>query len=344
MSKLKVGILGATGAVGQRFVSLLDSHPWFEVEVLAASERSSGKKYTDAANWILKGDIPEYARDMKVVGTEPKECGKVDLVFSALPSAIAAETEQKFLDAGYFISSNSASFRMHSDVPLVIPEVNPEHLKLLETQKWKGRIVTNPNCSAIQLVIALKPLQDKFGLEKVSVTTMQALSGAGYPGVPSLAIISNVIPYIENEEEKVETEPLKILGKLDGNKVKNETFAISASCNRVAVQDGHFESVSVKLKKPATVHEIEKCLSEFRGAPQELKLPTAPEKPIIVRKEKDRPQPSKDLADMAIIVGRVREDKVLDFKFNVLGHNTVRGAAGAAVLNAELLKAKGYIG
>ncbi|MBI3037079.1 aspartate-semialdehyde dehydrogenase [Candidatus Woesearchaeota archaeon] len=350
MRKIKVGILGATGMVGQRFVQLLEGHPWFEVTGLAASEQSAGKAYEDAVagRWKISADIPAYARRMKVKECRPNLGCK--LVFSALDAAVAGPIEEEFARAGYVVSSNSRNHRMDSDVPLLIPEVNSEHLALIKRQqqqrKWKGFIVTNPNCSTIHMVLALKPLMDRFGIEKVLVTTMQALSGAGYPGVASMDIIDNVYPYIGMEEEKVQTETLKLLGKLGSNRVEDAKVAVSAQCNRVNVSDGHTECVSVKLSKAATEKDIINAFENFNPLKQ-LKLPSSPQHPIVVRKEADRPQPRIDrMAEkgMASVVGRIRPCSVLDYKFVVLGHNTIRGAAGAAILNAELMKAKGLIG
>ncbi len=349
MAKIKVGILGATGTVGQRFVQLLENHPWFEVSELAASEKSAGKTYEEAieGRWKISADIPSYARKMKVKECKPNLNCK--LVFSALDASIATEIEQDFAKNGYIVSSNSRNYRMEPDVPLLIPEVNHEHLAIIQQQKanrkWKGFIITNPNCSTIHMVIALKPLQDSFGLQKVMVTTMQALSGAGYPGVPSLDILDNVVPFIGGEEEKIQTETLKLLGKYEKGKLTNAVMSVSASCNRVNVNDGHLESVSVKLAKNATEQDIKKAFETFNPL-KSLKLPSSPSTPIIIRNEADRPQPKLDRnieKGMASIVGRIRKCDVLDFKFTVLGHNTIRGAAGAAILNAELLKVKGYI-
>ncbi len=352
MGKIKVGILGATGMVGQRFVQLLEGHPWFEVTGLAASEQSAGKAYEDAVagRWKISADIPAYARRMKVKECRPNLGCK--LVFSALDAAVAGPIEEEFARAGYVVSSNSRNHRMDSDVPLLIPEVNSEHLALIKRQqqqrKWKGFIVTNPNCSTIHMVLALKPLMDRFGIEKVVVTTMQALSGAGYPGVASMDIIDNVYPYIGMEEEKMQTETLKLLGSYNGSSkgIANAKIAVSAHCNRVNVSDGHTECVSVKLSKPATERDIIRTFESFNPL-KALKLPSSPEHPIVVRKELDRPQPRLDRnteKGMASVVGRIRKCDVLDYKFVVLGHNTIRGAAGAAILNAELMKARGLIG
>ncbi|MBI2176143.1 aspartate-semialdehyde dehydrogenase [Candidatus Woesearchaeota archaeon] len=350
MQKIKVGILGATGMVGQRFVQLLESHPWFEVAELAASPESAGKAYEEAmaGRWKVSADVPEYARRMKL--RECKPTLNCSIVFSALDAAVAGPIEEEFAKAGYVVSSNSRNHRMDSDVPLLIPEVNPEHLGLVKTQQklrgWKGFIVTNPNCSTIHMVLALKPLMDGFGLEKVMVTTMQALSGAGFPGVASLDIIDNIYPYIGMEEEKVQSETLKLLGKFGSNGVESAKVAVSAQCNRVNVSDGHTECVSVKLSKSATEKEIIGAFENFNPLRQ-LKLPSSPQHPIVVRKEADRPQPKLDRnleKGMASVVGRIRSCPVLDYRFVVLGHNTIRGAAGAAILNAELMKARGLIG
>ena len=347
--KIPVGILGATGVVGQRFIQLLERHPWFEVAWLAASERSSGQKYGDAARWRLRTPLPARIASMNVSPATPESAPKV--IFAALDSDIARELEPRFAANGCAVISNSSAFRMQEDVPLVIPEVNADHIKLLERQRWRrdagGYMVTNPNCSAIGLVMALAPLEKRFGLEAVTAVTMQAVSGAGYPGVPSLDILGNVIPYIKNEEEKLEEETRKLLGKMDGVRVQPAPFAVSAQCNRVAVEDGHTESVSVKLKRKAAPQEIIAAWNDFRGVPQELRLPNAPERPLFYDSSPDRPQPRFDVdrgAGMTASVGRLRPCAVLEWKFTVLSHNTIRGAAGAALLNAELLKAQGYLG
>ena len=348
-SKIPVGILGATGVVGQRFIQMLERHPWFEVEWLAASDRSEGKSYAEAARWRLKTAIPTKVSAMKVSPATPEGAPKI--IFAALDASIAAELEPRFAEAGCAVVSNSSALRMKEDVPLVIPEVNGCHIKLIETQSWHkksgGFVVTNPNCSAIGLVLALAPLQQRFGLETVMAVTMQAVSGAGYPGVASLDILGNVIPFIRNEEEKMEEETRKLLGQMNGSRVIPGAFAMSAQCNRVAVEDGHTESVSVRLKNKAKPNEIIAAWSNFCSEPQELKLPSAPEKPVVYLDAMDRPQPRFDVdlgAGMTAAVGRLRPCGVLDWKFTVLSHNTIRGAAGAAVLNAELLKAKGYLG
>jgi len=346
--KIEVGILGATGIVGQRFIQMLEDHPWFEVKWLAASERSAGQAYSDAARWRLKTPIPAHIARMKVSPATPEGAPRV--VFASLDAAYAKELEPAFANSGHVIISNSSAFRMQSDVPLVIPEVNPDHLKVLECQSWRrksgGFIVTNSNCSVMGLVIALAPLQKRFGLETVFAVTMQAVSGAGYPGVASLDILGNVIPYIAKEEEKMEEEAPKMLGRLNGSKIEPADFRMSAQCNRVAVEDGHTESISVKLKKPATAEEVINSWREFRGVPQELELPDAPVEPIMYDTAPDRPQPRFDAErgdGMSVSVGRLRKCNVLDWKFTVLSHNVIRGAAGAALLNAELLKAQGYL-
>jgi aspartate-semialdehyde dehydrogenase len=347
--KIPIGILGATGVVGQRFIQMLEHHPWFEVAWLAASDRSEGKPYAEAARWRLKTAIPANIAKMKVSPATPEGAPKI--IFAALDSAIAAELEPKFAEAGCAVVSNSSALRMQEDVPLVIPEVNGSHIKLIDIQAWRkksgGYVVTNPNCSAIGLVLALAPLQQKFGLETVMAVTMQAVSGAGYPGVASLDILGNVIPFIKNEEEKMEEETRKLLGRLNGSKVISADFAMSAQCNRVAVEDGHTESISIRLKKKAKAEEIIAAWNGYRAEPQELKLPSAPEHPVVYVEANDRPQPRFDIdigGGMTTVVGRLRPCGVLDWKFTVLSHNTIRGAAGAAVLNAELLKAKGYLG
>ena len=349
MKKIPVGILGATGVVGQRFIQMLEHHPWFEVAWLAASDRSEGKVYGETARWRLKTTIPSGVAKMRVSPASPDGAPKV--IFAALDSGIAAELEPRFADAGCAVVSNSSALRMQEDVPLVIPEVNAGHIKLIDIQGWRkksgGYVVTNPNCSAIGLVLALAPIHQRFGLDTVMAVTMQAISGAGYPGVASLDILGNVIPFIKNEEEKMEEETKKLLGQVNGSKVIPGAFAMSAQCNRVAVEDGHTESISIRLKKKAKPEEIIESWKAYRAEPQELKLPSAPERPVVYLEANDRPQPRFDIdmgAGMTTVVGRLRPCSVLDWKFTVLSHNTIRGAAGAALLNAELLKAKGYLG
>ena len=348
-TKIPVGILGATGVVGQRFIQMLERHPWFEVAWLGASDRSEGKSYAEAARWRLKTPIPTAVAAMRVSPAIPDGAPRV--IFAALDAGIAAELEPRFADAGCAVVSNSSALRMQQDVPLVIPEVNADHIKLIDGQSWRkksgGYVVTNPNCSAIGLVLALAPLQQRFGLETVMAVTMQAVSGAGYPGVASLDILGNVIPYIAKEEEKMEEETRKLLGQMNGTRVVSATFAMSAQCNRVAVEDGHTESVSIRLKLKAKPEEMIAAWNSFRAEPQELQLPSAPKNPVVYFGAPDRPQPRFDIdlgAGMTTAVGRLRPCGVLDWKFTVLSHNTIRGAAGAAVLNAELLKARGYLG
>lgn len=347
-NKIPVGILGATGIVGQRFVQMLEHHPWFEVSWLAASDRSEGRSYSEAARWRLKTQIPESVGQLRVSPANPDGAPKV--IFAALDASIAAELEPRFADAGCAVISNSSALRMQPDVPLVIPEVNPDHIKMVECQSWRkksgGFVVTNPNCSAIGLVMALAPLHQRFGIESVFAVTMQAVSGAGYPGVASLDILGNVIPYIPKEEEKMEEETRKLLGQLNGSGIAPADFEMSAQCNRVAVEDGHTESVSIKLKKKADREQVVEAWNQFRGVPQELNLPSAPAQPVRYVNANDRPQPRFDVesgSGMTASVGRLRPCGVLDWKFTVLSHNTIRGAAGAALLNAELLKARGYL-
>ena len=348
-TKLPVGILGATGIVGQRFIQMLEQHPWFEVSWLAASDRSEGRTYAEAARWRLKTAIPARIANMTVSPAKPEGAPKI--IFAALDAAIARELEPQFAAAGCAVVSNSSALRMQPDVPLVIPEVNGDHIRLIDKQSWRsqsgGYVVTNPNCSAIGLVLALAPLHRAFTLETVMAVTMQAVSGAGYPGVASLDILGNVIPYIAKEEEKMEEETQKLLGTLNGSRVEPAPFAMSAQCNRVAVEDGHTESVAVRFKKKAAPEEIIAAWNNFRAEAQKLRLPSAPEQPVVYMTAPDRPQPRFDCdlgAGMTTAVGRLRKCNVLDWKFTVLSHNTIRGAAGAALLNAELLKAKGYLG
>jgi len=341
MNKIKVGILGATGAVGQRFVQLLDNHPYFEVTSLAASDKSSGVLYGDLMNkkGFLYGKIPEYSKNIKVEECIPNiDCR---LVFSALDSNVAGQIETDFVDAGYIVSTNSKNHRMDDDVPLLIPEVNPDHLSLIKNKS--GYIVANPNCSTIGMVLALAPLHKKYGLTKINVVTMQALSGAGYPGVSSMDIIDNVVPYISGEEEKMQTEPIKILGDLKNGRINYAEIDINAQCNRVHVSDGHLESISFGLKNKISIEEIKQTLSEFNPL-KDMNLPSSPEQPIIIRDE--RPQPKKNRMEgngMSCVVGGIREDNVLGYNLVVLSHNTIRGAAGGAILNAELLYKKGLI-
>ena len=346
--KFRAGVLGGTGLVGQRIVSLLANHPWFELTEVAASERSSGKSYAEAVRWHLDAPIPDVARNLVVRGLEPNlDC---DFVFSALDSSVAGTAEEEFARAGYPVVSNSRNHRMDPDVPLLIPEVNASHLDAIPLQQKNrgydtGFIVTNPNCSTAGLVLVLKPLADAFGLEKVFVVTMQAVSGAGYPGVASVDIHGNVVPFISGEEEKMESEPQKLLGKWDGSRFIDAGLGLSAHCNRVPVLDGHLECISVSLKKIASLAEIREALSAFEVGAELASLPSVVRNPVIVLNEDNRPQPRRDVDagnGMAAVVGRVRECPLLDIKLTLLSHNLVRGAAGAALLNAELLAARGY--
>ena len=345
--RIDAGVLGATGMVGQQFIRLLTGHPWFRPVWLAASERSEGKTYGEAASWHLASQLPDELRDATV---EPCTPGRgPHLMFSALDANAAKDIEPAFAQAGHLVISNARSYRMDPLVPLLIPEINPDHLSLLPAQRrergWSGAIVTNPNCSTVVLSIALAPLRE-FGLKSVMVTTLQAVSGAGYPGVASLDILGNVVPAISGEEEKMESEPKKILGSLNGNGVVPHPMVVSAQTTRVAVVDGHTESVSVAFDGRPSVEDVVAALRAFRGRPQELKLPTAPPNPIVCMIQNDRPQPRLDAerdGGMTVSVGRVRKCPVLDVKFVALGHNTIRGAAGAAVLNAELMRAEGLL-
>ena len=344
--------------VGQRFIQLLNNHPWFEITWLAASDRSAGKTYGEACRWKLDTSLPKKIAEMTVQPNVPELCeGELPkIIFAALDADIARDLEPRFAAAGCAVISNSSAFRMVADVPLVVPEVNADHLDLIETQVWRkanggkgGYIVTNPNCCAIGLVLALKPLEERFGIESLFVSTMQAVSGAGYPGVASLDILGNVVPFIKNEEEKLQEEVGKLLGRLDGNRIELLDAKLSAHCNRVAVEDGHTECVSIKFKRKATREEILAAWSEFaplRHFVQDQHLPTAPEQPVEYDAAVDRPQPRLDRMrgrGMAATVGRLRECSLLDWKFVVLSHNTIRGAAGAAVLNAEVLALLGKL-
>lgn len=349
--KRKVAILGATGMVGQRFIQLLQNHPWFEIEVLAASERSAGRRYGEACIWTLESEMPDAIGEMTVADANIKSverAGNIDMVFSSLPADIAGKVEEEFAQK-YPVFSKASAHRLEADVPLIIPEVNPGHLALIPVQKRRrnreGFISTDPNCSTIQLAITLKPLM-KFNLKKVFVSTLQALSGAGYPGVASIDMIDNVVPYISGEEEKVESETLKVLGDFDGTRISPANVTVSASCNRVNVKDGHLECVFVELGTNPSIGEVKEAFQSFKSVPQELKLPSAPENPIVVRDEPNRPQPRYDRdasRGMSVVVGRVRRDPVLTIKYVCLGHNTIRGAAGAALLSAELALKEGYV-
>lgn len=347
-AKIEVGILGATGMVGQHFVKFLRNHPWFDLTWVGASDRSAGKSYRDATSWRLDGEMPERIAGLTVQDSKPGN-GAPRLMFSAMDASVATEIEQAFAQAGHVIVSNSKNHRMEADVPLLVPEINPGHLRIVPRQQqargWKGQIVTNPNCSTIVLTMALAPLKP-FGIEKIIVTTMQAISGAGYPGVASMDINANVIPYIGGEEEKMQIETQKILGELTAAGFQPLAAPVSAHCNRVPVVDGHMTAVSVKLRDRVDAAAIRKAYDEYRSLPQERKLPSAPERPVIYMEQQDRPQPRRDAErenGMTVFVGRVRPCPVFDWKFIACGHNTVRGAAGAAVLNAELMHSEGML-
>lgn len=348
MPAIKVAVLGATGTVGQRFVQLLQGHPWFEIRALTGSERSAGRTYGETCRWVLDTDMPESVRDMPVLGSE--DALDTPLVFSALPSSVAGPIEERLAAQGHIVCSNASNHRMAPDVPLLIPEVNPDHLGLIEIQRkrrgWSGAIVTNPNCTATPVTMALRPLHDAFGVTRTLIVSMQALSGAGYPGVPSFDAVDNVVPFIGGEEAKVESEPLKMLGTLGQAQVDPAGFIISAQCNRVPVLDGHLECVSVALGRAADIAEVIAAMRAFRALPQELNLPSAPPQPLIVRDEPDRPQIRRDRNagnGMATTVGRVRACPLLGYKFVALAHNTIRGAAGGSILNAELMVAQGVL-
>lgn len=347
MKPIEVGVLGGTGMVGQHFVRFLQGHPWFNLTWLGASDRSAGKIYRDATAWRLEGDMAPQAANIKV--SECKPAGAPRLVFSAMDASVATEIEREFAEAGHIVVSNSRNHRMEADVPLLVPEVNSAHLAVLRTQqknrRWSGMIVTNPNCSTVVLTMALAPLLP-FGIERVLATTMQAVSGAGYPGVSSMDIIGNVVPFIAGEEEKMQQETQKILGGFSDGKFVPLDALVSAQCNRVAVTDGHTVTVSVSFTQKPQLREVREALTNFRGAPQHRHLPSAPPQPVVYLDQDDRPQPRRDAArdnGMAVTVGRLRECPVLDLKFVACGHNAIRGAAGAAVLNAELMVAEGFL-
>ncbi|MCR3884393.1 aspartate-semialdehyde dehydrogenase [Methanotrichaceae archaeon M04Ac] len=342
MAKIRAGVLGATGAVGQRFIEQLWDHPWFELTSLAASERSAGKKYREAARWRLEHELPSEVAEMTVVNVDPKEV-EADVVFSALPADEAKKVEADFAKAGFAVASNASAYRAEPDVPLMIPECNADHLGLVEVQQkkrgWDGYIVTNPNCTTIMFALTLKPLMP-MDIQRVIVASMQAVSGAGYEGVPSMAILGNIIPFISGEEEKVEREAQKVLGTFDGDRIVDAPFAVSASCHRVPVMDGHTEAIWAEMATDPTPEEVREAFLSFN--PGLGDLPTEPKRPIIVRDEPDRPQPRLDRnagKGMAVSVGRIREG----IRYIVMGHNTVRGAAGASVLNAEILSKKGML-
>ncbi len=354
-AKIRVAVLGATGAVGQRFVQLLHQHPYFEIAALTASDRSEGKRYADAVHWVIEGDVPREVAGVTLLATDPdavlRAAPDTRAVFSALPNDIAATAEPAFAHAGLIVFSNASYYRMAEDVPLVIPEVNADHMDLLRRQRalrnWNGGIVCNTNCTVSGPAMTLRPLHDRFGVRRVFCVSLQAASGAGYPGVPSLDLIDNVIPYIRNEEEKLEAEARKLLGRFDGEQITPASFTLSAHCNRVPVIDGHMVAMSVELETPAKPDEVAQVMRAFCN-PSVVDLPTAPSQPIIVRDEQDRPQPRRDRMagdGMSVVVGRVRSEPLFGaqgVKFMTLAHNTLRGAAGGSVLNAELLWKRGF--
>jgi aspartate-semialdehyde dehydrogenase len=348
MKPMEVGILGATGMVGQHFIRFLEGHPWFRLTWLGASDRSAGKRLREATSWRLDGVMPDDVADLVVSDSKPGNTVP-KLLFSAMDASVATEIERAFAEAGHVVVSNSRNHRMEPDVPLLVPEVNPGHLELVAQQQknrgWKGMIVTNPNCSTVVLTMALGPLA-RFGIKRVIAATMQAVSGAGYPGVASMDILANVIPFIGGEEEKMQQETQKILGRIENGAALPLEAKVSAHCNRVAVVDGHMVAASVEFDQRPTLDEARQAWEEFRSVPQLRRLPSAPERPIVYMAEADRPQPRRDAGrerGMAIFVGRLRECPVLDLKFIACGHNTIRGAAGVAVLNAELMVAEGIV-
>ena len=346
---IPVGVLGATGAVGQRFVALLAHHPWFRITDLLASERSAGKRYGEAVNWVLETPLPSSIAEMPVKLGRPGGI-TAQILFSALPTDEAAELEPQLAAAGHYIFSNASAHRMEPDVPLVVTEINPDHLELVRVQQarrgWEGFIVCNANCTATHLVGALHPLHLAFGVERVFVATLQAASGAGYPGVPSLDLIDNILPHSYGEEEKVQTEPRKIMGTLTDGVVRPADLTISAHCHRVPVIDGHYEAVSVALRQPATREDLLTAFRCYRRLPQELRLPSAPDPAVVVLEATNRPQPRLDRMagnGMATVVGRIRPCHLFDWRFSLLGHNTIRGAAGGSLLNAELAWRRGIL-
>lgn len=350
---MKVGILGATGAVGQKFIRLLQNHPWFEISVLGASARSAGKLYSDAANWIEDVPLPENIANLEVQACKPELFKDVSFVFSGLDSSVAHTIEGEFASAGIPVISNASNYRMQDNVPLLVPEINSDHLELLKHQAFtkdgSGWIVTNPNCVAVPLSVSLKPLSDAFGIDSMIVTTMQAISGAGYPGVPSLDILGNVVPFIRGEEPKIAPETQKVLGNIKNNVVEPLSFAVQATCTRVPTLNGHVAAVTLKLKKkPSSIDEIKEKIAEFNANNElaKMELPSAPSTLINVHEQENYPQPrlhADQAHGMQVHVGRIREAEVFDISFVVMAHNTIRGAAGGAILNAELLTKKGYI-
>jgi len=350
MKKIPVGVLAATGSVGQRFVQLLDDHPWFEVVALTGSDRSVGQAYGESCHWILPEPMPVWAREMEVKETSPEAAGSLPLFFSALPASIAKEVEPQFASSGSAVCSNASAFRREPDVPILLPEVNADHAEIVAIQRqrrgWSGCIVTNPNCTSTGLTVVLKALQSRFGLRRVFVVSLQALSGAGYPGVPSLDIVDNVIPYIGDEEGKIEWETRKMLGKFNGSQLEQASFIVSAHANRVAVSDGHTACCSVELESKATLEEAQRALLDYQPPEVSRNLPSTPQPVIDLRVEPDRPQPRLDRntgKGMTTVVGRLRPDPLFDLKMVILSHNTIRGAAGGAIYNAELLVQMGCV-
>jgi len=349
MNKIPVAVLAATGSVGQRFVQLLDNHPWFQVVALTGSDRGYGKSYAEVCHWLLPGDMPDWARSLPVLASDPSEV-QAPLVFSGLPTDKAREIEPAFARAGSAVCSNASAHRVGPDMPLLLPEVNPDHAAVIPAQRenhgWSGLIATNPNCTSTGMTVALKALQDAFGLRRVFAVSLQALSGAGYPGVASMDIIDNVIPFIGGDEEKLETEPCKMLGALQGGQIQPADFPVSAHTNRVAVSDGHTVCLTVEFERRAAPEEVTAVLAAYQIPELARDLPSAPQPPILVRSEENRPQPRLDRmsgAGMTTVVGRVRSDTIYDARLVVLSHNTIRGAAGGSIFNAELLVKLGYI-
>jgi aspartate-semialdehyde dehydrogenase len=351
-TRIPVAVLGATGMVGQRFIELLQGHPWFELVGLGASERSGGRSYGEVSRWRLpSSEMPLTAASLPVVSCKPETLPGVKIVFSALPAEVAGEIEEDFARAGVAVFSNAKNHRMAADVPLLIPEVNADHAAAIIQQRrlrdWSGCIVTNANCSATPLVMALKPLQAAFGVRKVMVTTMQAISGAGYPGLSSYDILDNAIPYIRGEEEKVQSETLKMLGRWDeGLGFTDAPMVVSAHCNRVATREGHLECASIEIERDADPEEVIAAWENYQSEAQRLNLPSAPERALLYRREPDRPQTLRDRdagRGMTVSIGRLRRCPILSYKFALLGHNTIRGAAGGSILNAELCVSKGLI-
>lgn len=351
--RLRAAVLGATGSVGQRFVQLLDGHPWFEVVAVTGSDRTVGQAFGEGCRWVLAEAMPAWARQMTILPSDPavlRADANVQIVFSALQADIAKTIEPEMARAGLAVFSNASSFRREPTVPLLLPEVNADHAALVDQQRrqygWPGLIATNPNCTSTGLTVALKALQDAFGLRRVFAVSLQALSGAGYPGVPSLDIIDNVIPYIGGEEEKVEWEPRKMLGRLDSGQVTLAPVAISAHTNRVAVSDGHTVCASIELERPAAVEIVRQALADYQAPALSRDLPSTPRPVILVRDEADRPQPRLDRntgLGMTTVVGRLRPDPLFHLRLVVLSHNTIRGAAGGSIYNAELLVKMGYV-